>query len=357
MIIKNLKKKIEKKLKLKRLMKNPVMKNKKKTAARLRTSSMKRKRSTAKKGSSYKDSGRKNQHNNGVEVSYKQRLGEKIYEKLRIYFSEIRPKFLDLIHERLVEELGSEMPKYKIEDLVRTLEGLDLSTKGQKTIAEHIISKLKKKEEVMEVLLSLDMSFMVSNKLLDSEKVKQTYLSKRIPQGDRFSSDIKASRSEFDLGNLNFLKLFIRNSGTSPSSIIKGIFTTRMSRHLLASVKIPQSKQSCFLKSSKSVPEWVKIVLDDCPREDVLYGVVELLKGDFLEGSKYMTTDAGLGEVQAFFAKGADFLGGKMETLGYRGEKYEDSTFFVIDLSELALKNKSDGFDLLEYEPLRMHTL
>ena len=60
MIIKNLKRKIEKKLKLKRLLKNPVMKNKKKTAARLRTSSMKRKRSTAKKGSSYNDSGKKN---------------------------------------------------------------------------------------------------------------------------------------------------------------------------------------------------------------------------------------------------------------------------------------------------------
>ena len=110
--------------------------------------------------------------NNGTEISYKQRLGEKIYEKLRIYFSEIRPKFLDQIHEKLVEELGAEMPKYKIEDLVRTLEGLDLSSKGQKTIAEHIISKLKKNEEVMGVLLSLDMSFMVSNKLVDSEKVK-----------------------------------------------------------------------------------------------------------------------------------------------------------------------------------------
>ena len=111
------------------------------------------------------------------------------------------------------------------------------------------------------------------------------------------------------------------------------------------------------MKSTKIVPEWVKIILDDCPREDVLYGVVELLKGDFLEGSKYMTTDAGLGEVQAFFAKGADFLGGKMETLGYRGEKYQDSTFFVIDLSELALKNKSEKVDSLEYEPLRLHTL
>ena len=131
------------------------------------------------------------------------------------------------------------MPKYKIEDLVKTLEGLDLSSKGQRTISEHIISKLKKKEEVMEVLLSLDMSFMVSNKLLDSEKVKQTYLSKRVPQRDRFSSDIKASRNEFDLGNLNFLKLFIRDNTESPTSIIKGVFTTRMSRHLLATVKVP----------------------------------------------------------------------------------------------------------------------
>lgn len=282
---------------------------------------------------------------------FEQLLKGKVHKNMMKYFDSIPIKEFECLVNKMTEEISQKKTQLKIEEIFKTIKGLRLNKAGQSTVANQLLAKLAigigEDETLIEMFMNFDLHTLNRQKLRKGSASKM--LTKRKPSNFEAPTQIFKKLKGVNELVMPFMDIFVKEKNGMSERIEGMQFATKISPNKLSQMLVPDFKTKVTIQFKNEMPLWVLESIKHIGKEYIIYGTLEgtipklpmhTIGGEF---------DGGLGGLQFFISQGSQLEEKLLERLGYSKQKYINSYFFILDLTELSLKKGNIGTTPLEY--------